>query len=115
MRPRPIKDSQGELQWEVEKILEEKIMEDGTYMWVKWTGFDSDECTWEPEADLPVAVVDVWRTRISMSNREELVGSSVSSNKVCYSYTKFNTCVGPHCVTDPLWRLDSSTESDRLL
>ena len=38
VKPRPIKDSQGQFQWEVEKILEEKIMEDGTYMWVKWTG-----------------------------------------------------------------------------
>jgi hypothetical protein len=40
LRPRPIKDSQGQLQWEVEKILEQN--EDGSQMLVKWTGFD--EC-----------------------------------------------------------------------
>ena len=36
---------------------------------------------------------------------------SVSSNKECYSHTKFNTFGGRHsrhCVTDPLWRLGLS-------
>ena len=60
-------------------------MEDGTYMWVKWTWFDLGECTWEPEADLPADVVDVWRTRMSMSNREELVGRH-GDNVMTYQY-----------------------------
>ena len=43
--------------------------------------------------------------------KQEQLETSVSSNKECYSHTKFNTFGGRHsrhCVTDPLWRLGLS-------
>ena len=72
MRPQSIKNSQGQLQWEVEKILEEEQIKDDMQMLVKWTGFD--DITWEPVIYLTNAMVDMWRTKMTMSKREGLAG-----------------------------------------
>jgi hypothetical protein len=83
VRPQPIKNSEGQLQWEVEKILEEKQTKAGIQMLVKWTGFD--DVTWEPESYLPKGMVAMWRTKMSLTNREGLVGRH-GDNVLTYQY-----------------------------
>ena len=52
-------------------------------MLVKWTGFD--DVTWEPESYLPKGMVAMWRTKMSLTNREGLVGRH-GDNVLTYQY-----------------------------
>ncbi|KAH7374974.1 hypothetical protein B0T11DRAFT_313665 [Plectosphaerella cucumerina] len=46
-------DADPEQEWEVEKILDDYIQDDGVHMFhVKWKGFSADENTWEPKLHL---------------------------------------------------------------
>ncbi len=55
-RPRSLKPEpelvDGNLQWQVEEILDKKIIKrrsyNATYYLVKWFGFAEEEATWEP-------------------------------------------------------------------
>ena len=38
--PEPIKDKDGNLLFQVEKIIDEQEQKDGTFMYVKWSGYD---------------------------------------------------------------------------
>ena len=47
--PAPVEiDTQGEEQWEVEKILNDKIYRHKRMFLIKWKGFSDYEATWEP-------------------------------------------------------------------
>jgi hypothetical protein len=46
-------DADPEQEWEVEKIVDDCIQDDGVHMFhVKWKGFSADENTWEPKLHL---------------------------------------------------------------
>jgi len=67
----------------VEKILEEEQIKDDMQMLVKWTGFD--DITWEPVIYLTNVMVDMWRTKMSLSKRGGLVGRH-GDNVLTYQY-----------------------------
>jgi len=50
-KPKPVKIN-GELEYEVEEILEEKIVKNKTWYLVKWKGYDRADATWQPERDV---------------------------------------------------------------
>ena len=54
--PNPIKNSKGEIFYEVESIVKEN--EDGTSLLVKWVGYT--EKTWQQRSELPRAILDLW-------------------------------------------------------
>jgi len=55
--PRPLK-RQGELLYEVEEIVKERIVNDQAQVKVKWSGYE--EMTWEPKTEMTEDVLRVW-------------------------------------------------------
>lgn len=52
-----IKESPGNVDWEVEAILDSKVFRGKVQYKVKWLGYDIADASWEPEANLKVTTI----------------------------------------------------------
>ena len=56
-------DDDADEEFEIDKIVGERVEDDCVQYEVKWTGYDTDENTWEPAEHLSAATINAWKKR----------------------------------------------------
>ncbi|CAL2032747.1 hypothetical protein CAEBREN_06438 [Caenorhabditis brenneri] len=74
----PAKEGKSEEVFEVERILNHKVTDDNLLLLVRWSGYNSDEDTWEPEEDLRDTAEEVvleYYREMKVNDKTELIGT----------------------------------------
>ena len=60
-----------EQMYEVDAIVDKKVRKGKVKYFVKWTGYDSSQNTWEPKEHLPIDMVEEFEETYKNNNKKE--------------------------------------------